>query len=157
MILLPHRLNLFLAAGLAASFLQACGDPGATPGGSSSAGRERAPAPVEVARIERRDVTLRRAFSGALEASAEVRIAARVAGHVEELTVDGSAGAQALISTKDGVHLMRVVIDGPRITQASAYSFYRVTPESEAMSAMRRFVSSVKRVAPAEGEKSAMR
>ena len=48
----------------------------------------RPPAPVEVAPIERGTIALKRTFSGALEAIAEFVVAPKVAGRVEQLTVD---------------------------------------------------------------------
>ena len=46
------------------------------------------PVPVEVARIERGAVAQRRTFSGALEAAARFRVAAKVGGRVARLAVD---------------------------------------------------------------------
>ena len=45
-------------------------------------------APVEVAQIQRGPITLRRTFSGALEATAEFVVAPKVSGRVERLGVD---------------------------------------------------------------------
>jgi RND family efflux transporter MFP subunit len=45
-------------------------------------------APVEVAQIQRGPITLRRTFSGALEATAEFVVAPKVSGRVERLAVD---------------------------------------------------------------------
>ena len=53
-------------------------------------GRRKGPqsAPVEVAQIQRGPITLRRTFSGALEARAEFVVAPKVSGRVERLGVD---------------------------------------------------------------------
>ncbi|MDF1837477.1 MAG: efflux RND transporter periplasmic adaptor subunit, partial [Planctomycetota bacterium] len=47
-----------------------------------------APAPVELGSIEKGSITLRRAFSGTLEASGEVDLAPRISGHLDQLMVD---------------------------------------------------------------------
>lgn len=51
-------------------------------------GAEARPVPVEVAAIERGPIERRRAFTGTLEASAEVLVAPKVGGRIEALTVD---------------------------------------------------------------------
>ncbi|MEJ2689572.1 MAG: efflux RND transporter periplasmic adaptor subunit [Deltaproteobacteria bacterium] len=53
-----------------------------------SAKRQGSPAPVEVAVIEHGPITLRRTFSGTLEARAEFMVAPKVGGRVEKLTVN---------------------------------------------------------------------
>ena len=55
---------------------------------ASRSSAERLPAPVEVAPIERRAITLRRTFSGSLEAKASIVIAPKVGGRLERLGVD---------------------------------------------------------------------
>jgi RND family efflux transporter MFP subunit len=55
---------------------------------ASAQGAERAPAPVEVAPIERGPITLRRTFSGTLEAAAQFVVAPKVAGRVRRVDVD---------------------------------------------------------------------
>lgn len=70
---------------LAAALLAGCG--GADSGAKAST-QDRPPAPVAVAELERRPITLRRVFSGALEATARVRVAPRVPGQVARLDVD---------------------------------------------------------------------
>lgn len=59
-------------------------------GGPQGGGKKRAsgPAPVEVAAIEHGALEERRAFSGALEATAEFVVAPKVAGRVKSLAVD---------------------------------------------------------------------
>ncbi|MEL6430154.1 MAG: efflux RND transporter periplasmic adaptor subunit [Planctomycetota bacterium] len=75
----PTRVLLAVAA-LASACSGEAGGPAAAP--------ERPPAPVAAAPIERRAITLRRTFSGTLEAAAEVAIAPRITGLVERLHVD---------------------------------------------------------------------
>ncbi len=60
------------------------GAVGAGPGGDPS----KPAAPVEVGAAERGTITLRRTFSGTIEASSRVQIASRVPGHLERLAVD---------------------------------------------------------------------
>ena len=57
-------------------------------GGTGKTGRASRPVPVEVARIERGPITLRRTFSGELESPAEFVVAPKVSGRVEQVTVD---------------------------------------------------------------------
>lgn len=61
----------------------ACDDEGAASGPEVTP-----PAPVSVAPVEERAITLRRTFSGALEATAEVMVAPRVSGQLERLSVN---------------------------------------------------------------------
>lgn len=61
----------------------ACG-----PDGGPQAAAARPPAPVAVAPVQTGAITLRRTFSGALEASASVTVAPRVPGQVRRLAVD---------------------------------------------------------------------
>jgi RND family efflux transporter MFP subunit len=49
---------------------------------------QQAPVPVAVAPVERGAITLRRTFSGALEATAEFVVAPKVSGRVERLAID---------------------------------------------------------------------
>lgn len=56
--------------------------------GSVDAAVGRPPAPVAVRPVERGPITLRRTFSGTLEAVAELVVAAEIAGRVERLLVD---------------------------------------------------------------------
>lgn len=67
--------------------LPGCGT-GEASGTSAAARQAKPPAPVEVADVERGAITLRRTFSGTLEASASVTIASRVTGQLERLDVD---------------------------------------------------------------------
>jgi len=69
--------------------------------GAAPAGR--APAPVEVGPVERGPITLRRSFSGALEAAAEFVVAPKVAGRVRTLEIDlGDTIARgAVVATLD--------------------------------------------------------
>lgn len=55
---------------------------------AAGASRERLPVPVEVAAVQRGPITLRRTFSGALEATAEFTAAPKVGGRLERLAVD---------------------------------------------------------------------
>ncbi|MEM1450535.1 MAG: efflux RND transporter periplasmic adaptor subunit [Planctomycetota bacterium] len=77
-------IGLAAAAALAAG----CG-AGSSDGTVRAAGPSApAPAPVEVAAVERGPIALLRVFSGTLEASAEVQVSPRIAGHLERLAVD---------------------------------------------------------------------
>ncbi|MEZ5973533.1 MAG: biotin/lipoyl-binding protein [Planctomycetota bacterium] len=78
------ELRILLSPLLLALALTACS-------GDSAAGKKtatRPPAPVAVGSVEQGPITLRRVFSGTLEAAAEVQIAARVSGPVERIAVD---------------------------------------------------------------------
>lgn len=55
---------------------------------ASAPAAETPPAPVAVAQVETRTVTLRRTFSGALEAAAEIMVAPRVPGQLVRLALD---------------------------------------------------------------------
>lgn len=69
---------------LMASGLAACGrSDGAAPNG-----RPAIVAPVAVGAVEVRAITLRRTFSGALEAASQVTVAPRISGNVKRLAVD---------------------------------------------------------------------
>lgn len=80
-----HRLPLLLLiSGLMPFALVACGrSDGAAPKGGVAV-----VAPVAVGAVEIRPITLRRTFSGALEAATEVTVAPRISGHVKRLAVD---------------------------------------------------------------------
>ncbi|MFT5198706.1 MAG: multidrug efflux pump subunit AcrA (membrane-fusion protein) [Planctomycetota bacterium] len=65
--------------------LFACGGDAPTKAGKVSTA---APAAVEVGPITRGPISLRRSFSGTLEASGEVNLASRISGHLDRLTVD---------------------------------------------------------------------
>lgn len=56
--------------------------------GEAEAVAERPPVPVEVGPVERGPVTLRRTFTGTLEASAEFVVSPRVGGQIEALEAD---------------------------------------------------------------------
>lgn len=56
--------------------------------GQERQARNRGPAPVEVAMIERGSIELRRVFNGTLEARSEFVVAPKVGGRVESLTVN---------------------------------------------------------------------
>lgn len=56
--------------------------------GSGGRGREQIAVPVEVSAIEHGPITLRRTYSGTLEAPAEFVVAPKVGGRVERLSVD---------------------------------------------------------------------
>jgi RND family efflux transporter MFP subunit len=56
--------------------------------GEAAAAAERPPVPIEVGPVERGPVTLRRTFTGTLEASAEFVVSPRVGGQIEALEAD---------------------------------------------------------------------
>ncbi len=56
--------------------------------GAAPTGKPTVVAPVAVGAVEVRPITLRRTFSGALEAASEVTVAPRISGHVKGLAVD---------------------------------------------------------------------
>jgi RND family efflux transporter MFP subunit len=57
-------------------------------GGAAGGGRDRGPAPVEVAPVDRGAIELRRVFTGTLEARERFVVAANVGGRVQRLAVD---------------------------------------------------------------------
>lgn len=82
----PAALAIFLAAAAALGWIAytALQDRG-----QSDQGRQvTAPAPVEVAPIERGSITLKRTFSGELEALAEFLVAPKVGGRIERVLVN---------------------------------------------------------------------
>ncbi|MCB9906399.1 MAG: efflux RND transporter periplasmic adaptor subunit [Planctomycetes bacterium] len=106
--------------------LGACGGGGSAP--SAGPGGGRPPAPVETADIGQGSITLRRVFSGTLEASAEVPIAPRVTGPVKRLAVDLGDLVQAgqVVAWIDDAELQQAVLQADadlavaRATQAEA-------------------------------------
>ena len=56
--------------------------------GGAPSGESMVLAPVAVGQVETRPITLRRTFSGALEAASEVTVAPRVSGHLKRLAVN---------------------------------------------------------------------
>lgn len=107
-----HRHHMHPTLRRCALLLAALSSVGCSDSSEPSRAAARPPAPVAVASIEQRPITLRRSFSGALEATAEVMVAPRVSGQLTSLVVDiGDVIERGqVVATIDDAELQQAVL-----------------------------------------------